>query len=109
MKNLVTLVLVLAVTACGSPYNVKYADNIYCPADSKERATFILECVKNANPMSDEEPEDYIYQCNVTSKELFCETKTELSLFTQGSSYTPIRKATQAEIALYYSEGVTVE
>ena len=41
---------------------------------SDERPEFILECIKNGNPMSDEEPEDLVEECSSTSWHLFCES-----------------------------------
>lgn len=45
----------------------------YCTADSEsKRADFSLKCIKNANPMSDEEPEDWIWECHRMSVSTFC-------------------------------------
>ena len=41
--------------------------------DTEKRAKFIVDCAKAANPMSDEEGEDLVRQCDITSKHLFCE------------------------------------
>lgn len=38
-----------------------------------EQRKFVLSCIEKANPMSDEEPEDYILQCQHTAQDLFCE------------------------------------
>lgn len=40
--------------------------------DVKNRAKFIIDCAKAANPMSDEEGEDLVRQCEETSEHLFC-------------------------------------
>ena len=40
--------------------------------DVKNRAKFIIDCAKAANPMSDEEGEDLVRQCEETSAHLFC-------------------------------------
>ena len=40
-----------------------------------KRKDFILNCIKNANPKSDEEPEDWIYICENISKNVFCVEK----------------------------------
>lgn len=39
--------------------------------DKKEMREWILQVVKNANPMSDEEPEDNIIQAERTAKNIF--------------------------------------
>ena len=41
--------------------------------NNDKRAEFILNCAKAANPMSDEEGEDLVKQCEKTSYDLFCE------------------------------------
>ena len=47
----------------------------HCLADSKEaRANFILQCISNANPKSDEEPEDWIRQCQKMAEETYCDS-----------------------------------
>jgi hypothetical protein len=35
-------------------------------------ASFTLECIKNGNPMSDEEPEDLIKECKRTAFAIYC-------------------------------------
>ena len=45
----------------------------YCSYESQDkRAVFISECIKNANPMSDEEPEDMIKGCTRAAENLYC-------------------------------------
>jgi hypothetical protein len=41
--------------------------------NNDKRAEFIINCAKAANPMSDEEGEDLVKQCERTSYDLFCE------------------------------------
>ena len=41
--------------------------------NNDKRAEFIINCAKAANPMSDEEGEDLVKQCERTSYGLFCE------------------------------------
>lgn len=45
--------------------------------DNDKRARFIIDCAKAANPMSDEEGEDLVLQCDRTSRVLFCEEVKE--------------------------------
>ena len=42
--------------------------------EQDKRAEFILKCAKAANPMSDEEGEDLVEQCELTSHNLYCKT-----------------------------------
>lgn len=39
---------------------------------SEVRASFILSCIKNANPHSDEEPEDWIKICQTMAEKTYC-------------------------------------
>jgi len=39
---------------------------------SRERSEFILTCIKNANPNSDEEPEDWILLCEKMAERTLC-------------------------------------
>jgi hypothetical protein len=45
--------------------------------DNDKRAEFIVNCAKAANPMSDEEGEDLVLQCERTSRNLFCDSVKE--------------------------------
>ena len=45
--------------------------------DNDKRAEFIINCAKAANPMSDEEGEDLVLQCERTSYDLFCDSVKE--------------------------------
>ena len=51
----------------------------HCTLDSSEkRASFILQCISNANPKSDEEPEDWITKCQNMAEETLCPEITML-------------------------------
>ena len=39
--------------------------------DGERHAAFIIDCATAANPMSDEEGEDLVYQCELTARSLF--------------------------------------
>lgn len=43
--------------------------------DNSKQAAFIINCAKAANPLSDEEGEDLVAQCERTSEHLFCKTE----------------------------------
>ncbi len=82
MKNsklLIVLLSVLLVSLSGCSDQERVIDKIeiVCTEDSKkDRADFTLECIKNANPKSDEEPEDWIYMCERMAKDNFCDEET---------------------------------
>lgn len=50
---------------------------------SKEQQEWVANCIKDANPKSDEEPEDWIRQCFYTSVKLFC--GSNCSVYTDGA------------------------
>jgi len=41
---------------------------------AQKKSGFILQCLSNANPRSDEEPEDWILYCEDMAKRTFCAT-----------------------------------
>ena len=45
----------------------------HCTMESSEkRAKFILQCIENGNPKSDEEPEDWIRHCQYMAEQTLC-------------------------------------
>lgn len=76
MRRIVILLIVsIVLCSCGefdSERTIERARYI-CSSDTvKDRADFTLDCIKNANPKSDEEPEDWIYKCKTMADETFC-------------------------------------
>lgn len=72
-----TLVAVLITWLCAgcSKGEVRVTETIdsHCTMESSEkRAGFILQCIENANPKSDEEPEDWIRQCQYMAEQTLC-------------------------------------
>jgi hypothetical protein len=83
MKKLILPVLVVfAVSACGDSkeitYTTKQEIRTFCDETETKKAVadFTLQCIKNANPISDEEPEDWILLCKRMAAETFCEAET---------------------------------
>jgi hypothetical protein len=71
------VIVVLVLSGCSGEeigYKVK---NVYdCSEDiDQARAVFLLNCIKNANPNSDEEPEDWLYICERISLNTYCPKK----------------------------------
>lgn len=72
MKYLLMFMAIAILAACDEP-EMKYTEKRLCKAESQSRrAQFVLACVKNGNPMSDEEPEDLVSECRDTATEIFC-------------------------------------
>lgn len=88
MKTALIIALVL-MAGCSDKTKVIQKMEFYCESDTKrERATFILMCLNNANPKSDEEPEDWIHQCEDMSNELYCEERLyNITRFQPANSY----------------------
>ena len=48
--------------------------DIVCQDDTVEqRRSFIIDCIKGANPLSDEEPEDWISICGDMAEKTYCQ------------------------------------
>ena len=78
------LIIALAVQAYGIVGNNSY----YTKCNTVEQAKFVLTCIKNANPKSDEEPEDWIYECKNMSLDMFC-TKKSYGYFYETRMFSP--------------------
>lgn len=76
MKVLITFLTLLLLSGCGVNSDGDIETKVYgwyCSYESQDkRAKFTSECIKNANPMSDEEPEDMIAGCVRAAKEVYC-------------------------------------
>jgi hypothetical protein len=74
-------ILVLAVAASigaflcvQDEFRTVQVEDVNCHESNERRASFILQCIENANPKSDEEPEDWLYICERMSIDLYCKT-----------------------------------
>jgi hypothetical protein len=57
--------------ACDADVPVAYRP--LCDVETAERrAAFIIDCARAANPLSDEEGEDLVHQCQKTAEGLMC-------------------------------------
>ncbi len=66
----------LCITEYGTEKSYSCPRNTYFyrwNCNKEKQAQFIIDCAKAANPMSDEEGEDLVEQCEKTSHPLFCE------------------------------------
>ena len=79
MKKII-LLLIIFVVSCNERYVGGVLETLVCKDKTmKSRRTFILKCIKNANPKSDEDPEDWIMLCNTMALDIYCKTKTQHS------------------------------
>ena len=68
MNKLILLIIITSLLlACE-----QYSQTRYCKEYSLEAKQWISDCIKNANPKSDEEPEDWILQCRLTATQIYC-------------------------------------
>lgn len=65
-----TIILAIILTISAQAFISSYKVKSNC--DKQKQAEFILKCIENANPKSDEEPEDWITICQAMSEDLFC-------------------------------------
>ena len=66
---LFSIPIITLLTACD-----RVIPEVYCNKDATAKvAEWTSICIKDANPYSDEEPEDWIRQCIWSAKSLFCE------------------------------------
>ena len=68
LRTLYLTIILLFFLSCNTDQKVGY----FVPEEKKDaQRAWILECIEKANPRSDEEPEDWIVQCEDTSLRLY--------------------------------------
>lgn len=103
-KIMMILVVGLFLSGCGNAEDetiIQYEYDTWCTVETTDkRAKFIVECIANANPKSDEEPEDWIRSCQYMGEDTFCEKKEiKVTLFRAGGSNT-FWKITNKELVI---------
>jgi len=79
MSRLILVLIMVFCASCGEYVPevrtiVKVGNS--CTEESKsDRASFILQCIQNANPKSDEEPEGWIKICQKMAEDTLCEAR----------------------------------
>jgi len=63
------LLVLLFATACENPISYR---RLCGPKEAEEVSSFVLDCAKAANPMSDEEGEDLVAECARVAEKIFC-------------------------------------
>lgn len=75
MKRMICVALLS--TGCDSPLSrPRYKQEMVPAAASEEHQAWVLACIANGNPMSDEEGEDLVEQCEQTAFRMFAPTLT---------------------------------
>lgn len=94
MKKLIVLLIIcLSCIACNNHPDTKKIREVRMDCseiDPNIKAKFILDCIKNGNPNSDEEPEDWIPLCEDMAEKTFCKEVTVIvyKQHTGGGWYT---------------------
>lgn len=70
MSIRIMLLALVALSSCSSREAVLHIRHCETPTD--EHRAWVSQCIKDTNPMSDEDPEDMIEQCAATATHLFC-------------------------------------
>lgn len=90
IKLLVIGLVGVLLTGCSSEEGMQRVITDYekhCTQDTMtKRAEFILSCIENGNPKSDEEPEDWIGKCKEMAEDTYC--PLEKAITTQECSIT---------------------
>jgi hypothetical protein len=73
LMKMIYLIAVAFLCGCGDQTYMRIENE--CPPGDKALVSFILTCAKNANPLSDEEGEDLVLQCEHTGKRVVCPQK----------------------------------
>ena len=81
MKLLILIPIFLILVGCGDPTPSERTliKSVYICDDSTitDRSSFTIQCIANANPKSDEEPEDCIRICMTMSTALQCRKEAQ--------------------------------
>jgi hypothetical protein len=77
MKIITLLLTIFLLTACGGDgkpfeYTKRISEPVCTDETIAQRAEFTLQCITNANPKSDEEPEDWLHKCEDMAVSLYC-------------------------------------
>ena len=85
--NRVVLITLALMLGCEDPPQAPNLTTVLeCREEHKEKlAPWILECIANANPKSDEEPEDWIGRCEGMGRRTLCDQIPALRYQTCGS------------------------
>lgn len=73
MREAVAVMLAVFAVSCSPDTSGVRRQCLPTPRDGARRAAFVLTCAKNANPKSDEEPEDMLSMCSKIADRNYCE------------------------------------
>jgi len=79
-KLILISIAAIALAGCSKIESFDVTDRHCEKSTTEQRAKFTLSCIANANPLSDEEPEDWIKECAKTSESLYCPIREHLEV-----------------------------
>jgi hypothetical protein len=91
-----TLLMAIFLLACKPEYRVETCREID-PSLKEKAAAFILKCIENANPKSDEEPEDWIHKCRDFAEDVYGFQGTKITTHVTGGYYRDSTHCKQLE------------
>lgn len=83
-KIIIILMISLFIVSCDKPIRNLMFTEICETKYIHIKAKFILSCIKNGNPKSDEEPEDLVYECRRTANNIFVGKCNSAFYYTDG-------------------------
>jgi len=103
MKQVLTAITLVLLTACAEENFKTYTQESI--RGDEDAASFIVKCSKAANPMSDEEGEDLVQQCEDTAKRIYGtrEYYGYLSQYNKGC-FSFVRQETAQCLIKYHKE-----
>lgn len=88
MKLAFCLLFMFLLVACNGdkpkPPTVRFEITQHCSTEAERHALskFVVDCATAANPMSDEEGEDLVRQCQITAEAILCpEHRDDLGVY----------------------------
>lgn len=88
MKYLIILLFFSGCSLSDDSYtSTMYRHECNTDAERKSLAKFIVDCAKAANPMSDEEGEDLVEQCEKTGRGIICPSKMVCNYMTKPAGF----------------------
>jgi len=91
MRKLLLISTLALLVGCGEDESRTVTESrMFCDTQpvKQQVSVFTLQCIANANPKSDEEPEDWIRLCKQMAVDLFCEEESvQVHYMQNGSSY----------------------
>ena len=75
-KEILLFLVFALLLGCSEDKRIIHSMHFVCEKGTiNQRSSFILQCIANANPKSDEETEDWIRFCPLMADQIYCDKK----------------------------------